>query len=201
MNGASSGAGHERCGGRTRRGTACRLPAGHGTDHPSVGRCDHHGGATPNHNIHAQRVLAERAAASALAELHRMGVEPIGNPLEVLVELAAEARTWQKALRVQVSALESLSQTTPAGVEQIRQVVVLYERSLDRAAEFAAMLSKLNVEDRLVRLNARIGEAIGQQVFGVFERSLRAMNLSEAQWQIAREVFPRELAALADDAA
>jgi len=146
-------------------------------------------------------VLAERAAASALAELHRMGVEPIGNPLEVLVELAAEARTWQKALRVQVSALESLSQTTPAGVEQIRQVVVLYERSLDRAAEFAAMLSKLNVEDRLVRLNARIGEAIGQQVFGVFERSLRAMNLSEAQWQIAREVFPRELAALADDAA
>ena len=35
------------CGARTRKGTPCRRPAGWGTDHPGVGRCKYHGGATP----------------------------------------------------------------------------------------------------------------------------------------------------------
>src|SRR6266487_3072995 len=176
MNGASPGAGHERCGGRTRRGTACRLPAGHGTDHPGVGRCDHHGGATPTHRAHAERVLLERAEASALAELHRIGVEPMGNPLEALAELAAEARRWQAILRAQVAELESLSQTTPAGVEQIRAVVLLFERAMDRTAAFAAIMVKLNIDDRLVKLNARISEAMGARVAGVIEGILEDLG-------------------------
>jgi hypothetical protein len=196
MNGASPDAGHERCGGRTRAGTPCKLPAGHGTDHPGIGRCDHHGGATPTHRAHAERVLLERAEASALADLHRIGVEPIGNPLEALAELTAEARQWETILRSQVADLESLSQMTPAGVEQVRTVVVLFERAMDRAAAFASMCAKLNVEDRIFRLQARINEEIGRQIAGVFDRSLCEMNLSEEQWQIAREVFPRELRAL-----
>jgi hypothetical protein len=98
MNGTPSVAGHERCGGRTRAGTPCKLPAGHGTDHPGIGRCDHHGGATPTHRAHAERVLLGRAEASALADLRRVGVEPIGNPLEALAELTAEARQWEAIL-------------------------------------------------------------------------------------------------------
>lgn len=35
------------CGARTRQGGTCRKPAGWGTDHPGVGRCRLHGGATP----------------------------------------------------------------------------------------------------------------------------------------------------------
>src|SRR6266487_3471525 len=197
MNGASPGAGHERCGGRTRRGTACRLPAGHGTDHPGVGRCDHHGGATPTHRAHAERVLIERAEASALAELHRLGVEPLGNPLEALAELAAEARQWETILRRQVAGLESLSQTTPAGIEQVRMVVILFERAMDRAAAFAAMCARLDIDGRL----ARISETIASQMVRVFEASLREMNLTPEQWETARLVFPRHLAALTDDGA
>ena len=82
-------------------------------------------------------------------------------------------------------------------MEQVRTVVVLFERAMDRAAAFASMCVKLNIEDRIFRLQARINEEIGQQVFGVFDRSLRQMNLSEEQWQTARAVFPRELGALA----
>jgi hypothetical protein len=176
MNGASPDAGHERCGGRTRAGTPCKLPAGHGTDHPGVGRCDHHGGATPTHRAHAERVLLERAEASALTDLHRIGVEPIGNPLETLAELTAEARQWQAILRRQVAELESLSQTTPAGIEQIRGVVILFERAMDRAAAFAAMMAKLNVDDRLVKLNARISAAQGERVAGVIEGILEDLG-------------------------
>jgi hypothetical protein len=61
MNDGPGRPGHERCGGRTRSGRPCKLPAGHGTDHPGIGRCDHHGGATPTHQAHARRVLAEQA--------------------------------------------------------------------------------------------------------------------------------------------
>jgi hypothetical protein len=201
MNATPPAAGHEHCGGRTRAGTPCKLPAGHGTDHPGVGRCDHHGGATPTHRTHAERVLLERAEASALADLHRIGVKPIGNPLEMLAELTAEARQWEAILRSRVADLESLSQMTPAGVEQVRTVVVLFERAMDRAAAFASMCAKLNIEDRIFRLQARINEEIARQVFGVFERSLYKMSLTPDQWARAREVFPRELQAVVDESA
>ena len=112
----------------------------------------------PDHRAHAEQVLLERAEASALADLHRIGVEPISNPLEALAELTAEARQWEAILRSQVADLESLSQMTPAGVEQVRTVVVLFERAMDRAAAFASMCAKLNIEDRIFRLQARINE-------------------------------------------
>ncbi len=32
------------CGGRTKRGTACKKPAGQGTEHPGAGQCRHHDG-------------------------------------------------------------------------------------------------------------------------------------------------------------
>jgi hypothetical protein len=176
MNDGNGCSGHERCGGRTRQGTPCKLPAGHGTDHPGVGRCDHHGGATPTHRAHAERVLLERAEQSALAELHHLGVQPVTNPLVALAELAAEARQWETILRRQVAGLESLSQTTPAGAEQVRAVVILFERAMDRAAAFAAMMAKLNVDDRLVKLNDRIAEAQGERLAGAIEGILEDLG-------------------------
>jgi hypothetical protein len=155
----------ERCGARTRSsGQPCQLPAGWGTDHIGAGPCRKHLGSTRNHQEHARRVLAERAEASALAELHRIGVEPLGNPLEALAELAAEARQWQMILRRQVAGLESLSSTAPDGVERVRAVVILFERAMDRAAAFAAMMAKLDIDDRIFKLNERIGAAQGERI-------------------------------------
>jgi hypothetical protein len=44
------GKAHERlppCGAKTRAGSPCRRPAGHGTSHPGQGRCKLHGGKSP----------------------------------------------------------------------------------------------------------------------------------------------------------
>ena len=196
MNDNNGQSGHERCGGRTRAGTLCKLPAGHGTDHPGVGRCDHHCGATPTHRAHAERVLLDRAEESALAELGRIGVEPVGNPLEALAELAGEARQWERILRRQVAELESLSQMTPAGVEQVRQVVILFERAMDRAVAFAALCARLDVDERIFRLNERLAEAQGRQAFEVYQAGLALLDLEPRQWQLAREGYPRVLRAL-----
>jgi PAS domain-containing protein len=158
--------GRDRCGARTRAGGLCQRPAGWGTPTPGVGRCKLHAGSTSTHQVHAARVLIERAEQSALAELHRIGVEPMTNPLEALAELAAEARAWQAILRAQVAELAALVERAPDGVERVRAVVTLYERSLDRTAMFAAMMAKLGIDDRIVKVNARIGEAMGERIAG-----------------------------------
>jgi hypothetical protein len=197
MNDGANRAGHERCGGRTRRGTPCKLPAGHSTSHPGVGRCDHHGGATPTHEEHARRVLLGSTEESALAELRHLDVHPMGNPLEALCELAAEARQWGTILRRQVAELESLSQMTPAGTEQLRPVVLLFERAMDRAAAFAASLAKLNIDERIFKLNERIGKAQGEAVALAIERILVALGHADPRNDPhVAEIVVREIGAI-----
>lgn len=164
-----SGPMKRRCSGTaSSTGEQCRLPPIRGGT-----VCHKHGGSAPQVKAAAARRVAE---ASALAELHRLGVEPLANPLVALAELAAEAREWQVILRGQVAELESLSLTTPAGVEQVRAVVLLFERAMDRAATFAATLVRLDIDDRLVKLNARISEAMGARVAGVIEGILEDLG-------------------------
>lgn len=52
-------------------GILCGQPAGWGTNHIGVGRCKRHGGATPTQNLAAERVVAERAAATLRMRLRR----------------------------------------------------------------------------------------------------------------------------------
>jgi hypothetical protein len=158
----------ERCGARTRgSGQPCQLPAGWGTDHVGAGPCRKHFGSTRNHAEHARRVLLERAEASALIELRRLGIEPMANPLLVLAELGAESQHWLAILRARVAELASPAERAPDGVERVRAVVALYERALDRTAAFATMMAKLNIDERIFKLNERIGQAQGERVAAV----------------------------------
>jgi hypothetical protein len=52
-------------------GTLCQRPAGWATDHPGVGRCKRHGGATRTQAVAAEKVVAERAAATLRMRLRR----------------------------------------------------------------------------------------------------------------------------------
>src|SRR5437660_28365 len=51
---------HALCGAKRKNGEKCRLFAGQGTDHPGVGKCRFHLGATRNHRTNAIKVEAER---------------------------------------------------------------------------------------------------------------------------------------------
>jgi hypothetical protein len=51
---------HALCGAKTRNGTSCRAWAGMGTDHPGIGACRFHAGATPAHGKHAIALEAKR---------------------------------------------------------------------------------------------------------------------------------------------
>lgn len=61
----------DTCDAQNRSGKPCARPQGWGTDHPGVGRCKHHGGATPNGQL------------SGVVELARRDMVVMGRPLDV----------------------------------------------------------------------------------------------------------------------
>ena len=56
------------CGAPTHLGTICRNVAGLKTDHPGIGACHYHGGATPNASRKAARVKAEIQMREEMAD-------------------------------------------------------------------------------------------------------------------------------------
>lgn len=100
-----------KCGAKTkaRNGAgSCARPAGWGTEHVGTGRCKLHGGNTPNHNLMAQRVLAEKAVQTygirrdmppALALLEEFGWSR-GHVIwlrGIVQQLEPEALVWGKS--------------------------------------------------------------------------------------------------------
>jgi hypothetical protein len=177
MNGGSGPAGYERCGGKTRSGKPCKLPAGHGTSHQGTGRCDHHGGATPNHVKHAERVLAEQACAkfglpietsardALTAELHRTA-----GVVAYLMARVAELddMTWGTARRVVKTGTPGAPGTPSVEVHQaagLHPLVGWLERERRHLAALAADMERLGIETR----QARMAELLGGQILSVLE--------------------------------
>lgn len=140
-----------KCGAKTRQGGTCAKPAGWGTQHVGAGACKLHGGSMATHQLGAQIVLEERRARTLL---ERLGApEPLGNPVDELLAVAAENRAWLAILRERVDELGDL--TTKDRLDVIREhaVVLLYERALDRTNTILSGLVKLNLDARRVALD------------------------------------------------
>lgn len=98
-----------QCGARTRSGEPCRQAAGWGTDHPGVGRCKLHGGATPRgvDSPHFRHGLRCRYLAPKIDE--RVEQPPVTvEDLESGVEEAVGAIHWARELAVGASAAPPL---------------------------------------------------------------------------------------------
>lgn len=93
----------EKCGKKNRAGGPCAKPAGWGTDHPGVGPCKLHGGATPlkrggvSKEGRVTTKYPERIAPKLgdLVEKHRANPEPL-NLLGELAEARAVAEWYQQ---------------------------------------------------------------------------------------------------------
>jgi hypothetical protein len=160
----------QRCGAtkHARDGT-CRLPAGWGTDHPGHGRCKLHGGSSPNGKQHA---LTEQAKA----ELARLDIPPVEDPLSELARVCAQVLGWKDQMATRVSALSSLRYETETG-EQLRAEVALWERALDRCERFLTAMARLNIDERL----AKITEARATAIIVVFVAILDEAGIEGAQ--------------------
>lgn len=137
---------HPKCAGHKRGGAPCgRWPIAGGEV------CPTHGGSAPQVKAAAARRLAQAKAAASLADVE---VVPIGDPLDALAQLAAEAMAWKNHLADTVAGLQAAYRfTDDKSSEQLDARVALFERSMDRCQKFLSDWVRLGFEERKVRVD------------------------------------------------
>lgn len=129
--------------------------------------CSVHGGRAPQVRAAARRRVLERGAA---AELARLDVEPVADPLTQLALLTAQAIAWKDVLAGKVNELTSLRYEGDGSGEQLRAEVALWERALDRCERFLTAMARLNIDERLAEIDERQGHVIVSFIVAALER-------------------------------
>jgi len=111
--------------------------------------CPAHGGRAPQVAAAARRRVIEQAAA---AELARLDVTPLDDPLSELALLAAQIVAWKNMMAEKVNQLSSLRYEGEGSGEQLRAEVALWERALDRCEHVLTAMARLNIDERLTVL-------------------------------------------------
>ncbi len=175
-------------------GRRCRRSANHGTT-----VCGSHGASAPQVRDAAARRLAEAEAVAVYEKFSPNGASPVDvfAALEALVARVTSFADFAAA-RIETLTAEhwaAFSPRTAAEVDMFRQ-------ACRDACQLLTATARLGLDERLLaQRKADMYEEVSLHaaatVHGVIERSLAAMDLSEEQWRIAREEFPRQLRALA----
>jgi hypothetical protein len=118
--------------------------------------CQAHGASAPQVKAKA----AERATEEqARAQLARLDVAPVEDPLSELAKVCAQVIAWKDSMAEKVNALSSLRYSTEGG-EQLRAEVALWERALDRCERFLTAMARLNIDERLAKISEERAELI-----------------------------------------
>lgn len=170
---------------RHRSELRCQLPAGWGTPHPGHGRCKLHGGSAPSGRVAG-------LTAQAAAELERLEVAPVVNPLAELARLAGKARQWEALLSARVAELADL---TPEGGEQVHALIPLWERALDRCGSFCAVLARLDIDQRVVDIQVASAKIVAGMIEAMMNRIFDRAGFNY-QPDAVRRIIVEEIEAL-----
>lgn len=176
----------------------CERRAGSSTDHPQYGRCKYHGGMTPAGKIQGRELMLAAQDEELTQKLSEWGYEPVGDPVEVLADLAGMARAMVGYWAARMDAIDPDDQryTDAKGAEQLRSEVALHERAMDRAAKFAAEIAKHDIDERLVRVEeVRVG-LVATALRAAIES--KAAKLTPDQIDIIGDAFHEALAELTE---
>jgi hypothetical protein len=185
------------CGARTKqRDGTCEQPAGWGTPHPGVGRCRFHGGSSPNAIRAGEVALVERDVRQLFGKIVP-GIAPVENPLEAYAELAGRVLAWMQLMDSLLGDLKEVSSKSEWSGEQVRPVIELYERSMDRANIVLGSYARLRIDERL----AEITEKQKLTVIRAIEAGLDEAGLSDEARADARRRVARHLRIVPAEAA
>ncbi|WP_166379906.1 hypothetical protein [Catellatospora methionotrophica] len=120
-----------------------------------------------------------------------LNASPITDPLRALQELAGQVVEWKDALAARVD-LHALRYESNISTEQIRGEVQLLERAMDRCNTVLATIAKLNIDERL----ARIDEMTAVVIVRAVEAGLASAGVAGPAAVKAREVVRGHLRAL-----
>lgn len=138
----------ETCTATARSGSRCRK-----RPEPGMTVCRMHGGATRQAREAARLRLLE---AKVQGELERREIRPVVNPVEHLAELGGEVLAWHDLCRTHLQHLRSWDYTDLRGVEDVRALIALYERSLERAVSTMERMARLGLDAETLRQQLRI---------------------------------------------
>ena len=134
---------------------------------PGAKTCYIHGGRTA---LASLRVIEEQA----LAELARLDLPPVEDPLSELARVCAQVLAWKDSMAGKVNKLDELRYEGKgdAGGEQLRAEVALWERALDRCERFLTAMARLNIDERLTRISEERAELIISVLSAALERTV-----------------------------
>lgn len=182
-----------RCGAKTRmagerEGGPCRHWAGFRTDHPGVGRCYLHGGATQSHKTHAVVTEAKRRMVT------------LGGPIEdvtapgALMSLLRASAGHVSWLQSEVAALTDLAS------HEAEVLVKLYDSERDRLARVGEACVRAGVAEHMVRMEQHRADLTLRAIrdaatdIGLNSRQLQALGIALRKRLVERGDDP-ELAA------
>lgn len=158
------------------RGKLCGQPAGWGTDHPGIGRCKKHGGASPSYLGEVQRLAATRAVAT-------YGLPVETNPHEALLQELMRTQGHVDWLRIQVGQLDVDTVAGPVGSEGTNDVGVhfhpryepdvmlrLYHTERKHLIAVAKACAEAGIEERRIRIAEEQGKLIATAITNVLKR-------------------------------
>lgn len=148
--------------------------------------CKAHGGNAPSHQ------KRHHATVAALA----MGLDPAmvaANPLQALSAYASETATQYRTIKDELAGmldtLDDAVYTDVNGVERIRGKVTIFERVCDRLEKSLEALAKLNIDERLTRIEA----AKVQFLITALEAALEDAGFDVTDRERARIAIVRQL--------
>ncbi len=161
---------HQKCLAHNNEGTPCNRNPANGAD-----VCPVHGGHAPQVRKAAEgRVLDQEARKLLKIE----GYEPITDPYTQLSDIAGELVKLKDIMRAKVEELTTLKDVGGEKVAtQIDVVFSAYERSLDRCERMLMGMARLDLEDRIARLHARIDDDAAKTIIAALVGALDAAEI------------------------
>ena len=153
--------------------------------------CRHHGGSHPAARQVGERVMEDRIRQHRLkqmAEKYGLAVGEEVNPLEELQGLIRECTALKDFLFEKVTELDEITYTDRIGVENVRQVMAMYERALERTGRILVDTGKLDIDNRLAKVTERQADLVAT----VLERVLTKMELGEDRREVVKGYLSEE---------
>lgn len=151
--------------------------------------CRNHGGSAPQVKAAAARRVVEGQALKAVSALGKWS--PVTDPLTALADVAGEVTAVKDFLRGLVEQIveveqrhaglsgggETLRSTDDKGAEQLNAKFQAYMTMLDRTVSTLATIAKLNIDERM----ARIDEARAEMIREALRRAFAEAGLAGEQ--------------------
>lgn len=147
--------------------------------------CGTHGGRAQQNVVAAGLRTTEEKLRQTLGKLT---VVPVENPLAELQLLAGEAMAWKAVCHNAMAKLSAMRYGTEGG-EAIRGEIILFERAMDRCERVLVNIAKLNIDERLARVNEmQLDFTVRALTAWMAESGMNTEQQQEAKHGVARHL-------------